>query len=146
MSDPDGTAYLQPLDAWNPNERGGLAWPTLLVVAPDGQEAFRLRSRDFADRPTDDDLFAAVRGLGLPPVELGPAAPSATAEEHDGALRVDAFGPYFRGIRFSTIALAGRLDEGRNREEAVAMSAMAGSFLDAWKTRRATTTPPALPT
>lgn len=136
MSDPGGEQILQPLDAWNPNERGGIGWPTLILFAPDGREVYRMRSRDFADRSNDDDLFVAVRQLELPAVELDPAPPAATPEEHDGALRVDAFGPYFRGLRMGTIALAGRVTEGVDRDEVIAMSTMAQSFLDAWKQRR----------
>jgi hypothetical protein len=90
-------------------------------------------------RPTDDDLFDAVRSLGLPSIALEPAPPAAEPEEHDGALRVDAFGPYFRGIRFGTIALAGRMTDDGDRDEVIAMSTMAASFLDAWKQRRAGT-------
>jgi hypothetical protein len=137
VSDPGGEQLLQPLDLWNPNERGGIGWPAVLLFTPDGQEVFRARSRDFADRADDDDLFEAVRSLGLAPIELGPAPAVADPEEHDGALRVDAFGPYFRGIKFGTFALAGRLTDDADRDEAIAMSTMAVSFLDAWKQRRA---------
>jgi hypothetical protein len=142
VSDPGGEQLLQPLDAWNPNDRGGIAWPTVMVYAPDGVEVFRTRSRDFADRPNDDDLFAAVRALALPAIELAPASSSMVVpEEHDRALRVEAFGPYFRGIRFGTMALASRLTDDADRDEALAMSAMAVSFLDAWKQRRAMASP-----
>ncbi len=137
VSDPGGERFLQPLDAWNPGERGGIGWPTGWLYAPDGTEVFRARSRDFADRPPDDDLLAALGGLALPAIDLAPAPPTAAPEEHDGALRVETFGPFFRGIRFATFALAGRLTDDADRDEALAMSAMAGSFLDAWKQRRA---------
>lgn len=142
-SDAGGDQLLKPLDAWNPDERGGIAWPLVALFAPDGSEVLRSRSRDFADRPTDDELFAAVRGLSLPPIELEPAPAAAEPEEDRSALRVDAFGPYFRGIRFSSMALAGRLATDADRDEAKAMSAMAGSFLDAWKQRRAEVSPDA---
>ncbi len=137
VSDPGGEHLLQPLEAWNANERGGIGWPTVWLYAPDGRETLRMRSRDFADRPDDDDLLAALRGLALPPIDLPPAPPATEPEEHDGALRVEAFGPYFRGIRFDTLALASRLAGDADRDEAVAMSMMATSFLDAWKQRRA---------
>lgn len=138
VSDPGGEQLLQPLDAWNPNERGGIAWPTVFLIAPDGREALRARSRDFADRPTDGEVLAALGALGLPPLELGPAPLSAEPEEHDGALRTEAFGPYFRGVRFATIALASRFGDEAARDEALAMSAMAVSLIDGWKQRRAT--------
>lgn len=126
---------------WNPNERGGIGWPALMLFGPDGRETYRMRSRDFADRPGDEDLLTAVRELGLSPVRLGPAPPAAEPEEHEAALRVEAFGPYFRGIRFGTVALTRRLSDEGDRNEALAMSEMAGSFLDAWKQRRTAIAP-----
>ena len=136
VSDPGGDELLKPLDLWNADERGGIGWPAIVVLAPDGREVHRMRSRDFADRPTDDDIFDAVRQLGLPPVDPGPASPSAEPEEHPDALRTEAFGPYFRGIRFATFALAGRLRDDADVAEARQMSDMAASFLAAWKQRR----------
>jgi hypothetical protein len=112
-----------------------------MLFAPDGREAFRMRSRDFADRPRDDDLIDAAQALALPAIDLGAAPANAEPEEHDGALRIEAFGPYFRGIRFGTLALASRLTDAADRDEALAMSAMAASFVDAWKQRRALVPP-----
>lgn len=136
VSDPSGEELLQPLDVWNGEERGGIGWPALILFAPDGREVLRMRSRDFADRPTDDDVFAAARQLDLPPVDPGPAPATAEPVEDPAALRTEAFGPYFRGIRFATIALAGRLHDDRDVDETKAVSEMASSFLAAWKERR----------
>ena len=138
-SDPGGERLLQPLDAWNADERGGIAWPALIVFGPDDREVWRFRSRDFADRPPDNaDLIAAVEERGLAPVEP-PArwVPDIEPDDNPGALRPEALGPMFRGIRFATLGLAGRLESDSDRAEARRMSAMAQSFLDAWKERRA---------
>jgi hypothetical protein len=136
-SDPGGELFLQPLQLWNPHERGGIGWPALMVVAPDGTEAYHYRSRDFADRPDDDDLLRALSGLRLPPLDPPPPwQPPVVPIEDPSALRVEAFGHYFRGMRSATGALAGRLTDTADRHEARAMSAMATSFLDAWKLRR----------
>jgi hypothetical protein len=136
-SDPGGERILQPLELWNALERGGIAWPALLVVHPDGREVYRYRSRDFADRPTDDDLLAVLAAQSLPACDLPPPwDPGVEPVEDAGALRVDAFGPFFRGIRSGTGALAGRLETNTDQAEAKAMRAMAASFLDAWKTWR----------
>ena len=102
-----------------------------------GREVFRVRSRDFADRISDHDLLDAARSLGSPALDLGVAAPQPEPDEHKGALRVDAFGPYFRGIASGTRALAGRMIHEEDRDEALAMSTIATSFLAAWKERRA---------
>ena len=136
-TDPGGVDYLLALDLWNPNERGGIARPAVLLLSPDGTLAYQYRSRDFADRISDAPLLAALAALDLPPVAVpSPWISDAPALDHPGALRTDAFGPYFRGIRFGTIGLAGRMIDAADRTEALAMSEMAASFLDAWQTRR----------
>jgi hypothetical protein len=137
-SDPGGVNLLQPLDQWNASERGGIGWPAVIVFDADGREIWRFRSRDFADRPPDDDdLFAAVRDLRLPALDAPPSwVPDVEPADDPGALRVDAFGPYFRGIRFGVRGLAGRFFDERDRAEAIRMSEMAASFLDAWTARR----------
>jgi hypothetical protein len=137
-SDPGGVDFLQPLDLWNPHERGGIGWPAVIVYDAVGEETWRYRSRDFADRPPDDDdLLAAVRELGLPALDPPPSwVPDDEPVEDPGALRVEAFGPYFRGIRFGVRGLASRLVDEGDRAEAIRMSDMAISFIDAWKTRR----------
>ncbi len=103
---------------------------------PDGHEVYRYRSRDFADRPPDDDLIDALTKLRLAPVTLGPAEAAGEPVEEDVALPVDAFGPYFRGVHFGTRSLSGRLSDAADRGEAQAMSAMAARFIDAWKQRQ----------
>jgi hypothetical protein len=108
----------------------------LILFTPDGSEALRMRSRDFADRPTDDDVFAAGGRLGLPAIAPGAAPPGAEPVDALDALRTDAFGPYFRGIRFAPIPLAGQLEDPRDVAETVALSDMAASFLAPWKQRR----------
>ena len=139
VADPGGVEVLQPLGLWNPNERGGIGWPAIIVFAADGVEVVRFRSRDFADRAvSNDDAIDAVRTLGLPELEgVADWVPGVEPEDDPGALRVEAFGPYFRGIRFGVLGLIGRLTDAADRDEARAMSDMAGAFLEAWKQRRA---------
>ncbi|GAC1315136.1 MAG: hypothetical protein NVSMB16_11940 [Acidimicrobiales bacterium] len=136
VSDPGGDRFLQPLDVWNPAERGGIAWPAIILFAPDGREVFRMRSHDFADRPGDEDLLVAVQSLRLKAIDLAPADAEAEAEDDDGAFRVDAFGSYFRGIRSGTFGLAGRMVDAGDRQAVLAMTTMAQSFLDHWSQRR----------
>ena len=138
LSDPGGVDILQPLDLWNAEERGGIGWPAVVVFASDGFEVARFRSRDFADRAVSNaEVIATVHDLDLPPLaDVADWVPSVEAVDDASALRVEAFGPYFRGIRFGVLGLAGRLSDPDGRDEARAMSAMAGAFLDAWKHRR----------
>ncbi len=46
---------------WNEND-GGVASPSILAIRKDGTVAWSYVGRDYADRPTDDDLFASIRG------------------------------------------------------------------------------------
>ncbi len=138
VSDPAGERLGHPLDAWNPDERGGLFHPLVLLVAPDGRELVRHRSRDFADRADDSDVLDALRRLGLPPLDVpSPWAPDGVAPDPtDGAFRVEAFGPYFRALRFGMRALAPRMQDERDAAELRQTSDMAQSFLAAWSRRR----------
>ena len=108
------------------------------MFARDGAEVVRYRSRDFADRPvSNDEVLTAVRTLDLAPLENVPDwVPTADPHDDPSALRVEAFGPYFRGIRFGVLGLAGRLTDPGDRAEAKAMSDMAGAFVEAWKQHR----------
>ena len=145
VSDPDGEQLAKPLDSWNPDERGGLFHPLVLLLGPDGQELVRHRSRDFADRPDDEDVLQALRDAGLPPRASQAWQPSGLEPRPtDSAFRPDAFGPYFRGIRFGMRTLAKRMRDPEDAAELQQTTAMADSFLEAWKERRATVSDPAL--
>ncbi len=110
----------------------------MLLVAPDGRVVVEHRSRDFADRSSDDDVLDALRDLGLPPRPVPPPwSPDVTPQPTENAFRVEAFGPYFRGIRFAMHALAGRMRDERDTAELQQTQQMAASFLVAWAARRA---------
>ncbi len=136
-SDPGGERYLKALDLWNDAERGGIAKPAILIVSPAGDIAYRLNSRDFADRPaSDDDIIEAVRALGLGPIQPTEWSPSVEPEHDPSAFRVDLYGTYFRAIRFASMALSGRMKDAEDALEARRMSAMTASFIDAWTQRK----------
>jgi len=82
-------------------------------------------------------VIDVVRALGLPALTgMSVWVPDVEPEEGPGALWVEAFGPYFRGIRCEVLGLTGRLTDAADRGEARAMSDMAGAFLEAWEQRR----------
>ncbi|MBO0682091.1 MAG: peroxiredoxin family protein [Candidatus Dormibacteraeota bacterium] len=58
LSDPEGKV-IKAYDVWNPGE-GGIARPALFLVARDLQVRRLYVGTDFADRPTDEEVFAAV--------------------------------------------------------------------------------------
>lgn len=142
-SDPGGERFLHPLDLWDEKDPRQIGIPAVIVLAPDGREVWRHRSRDFADRPDDADVFGALESLALPQLDPPPVRwqPAAEPEEHPGAFRAEAFGPYHRGAMFAMAAMAGRMHEPADRGETEALARQASSFLEAWKAVRARPAP-----
>jgi hypothetical protein len=135
-SDPDGEQLARPLGAWDTDE--SIFRPIIVAVAPDGREVFRELSRDFTDRTDDEPLLSAVEALGLPAAPpFPPWAPDGVAPQPSKrAFRPASFIPYFRAIRFNTMALGQRMVDDRDREQLLAEQRMAESFLaafDGWR-------------
>jgi len=87
LSDPDGEGAIKPYDLWDAD--GDTAKPAIVVVAPDGREAYRYDGVDFMDRPNDDEVLTALDGLGLPPLKapaVPPAAPPGSPSDKAGRL------------------------------------------------------------
>ena len=59
LSDPEGQV-IKAWDVWNDGE--SIAKPAIFAIRRDGSVAWRYVGRDFADRPTDDELFDSLRG------------------------------------------------------------------------------------
>ena len=134
VSDPGGETYLKPLGLFDPDQRGGIALPGMVIVAPDGEEVYRYRGRDFADRTNDDDLWMAVDALQLSPIDPPPWVPEREAPaELRGYFRPQDFPLYFRGNMYGAIAIAGRLDTLDAKAIADEHRAMAKHTLDAWE-------------
>ena len=60
LSDPEGRVIKQ-WDVWNEND-GGMAKPSIFAVRRDGSIGWAYVGRDFADRPTYDELFDSLQG------------------------------------------------------------------------------------
>ncbi|MEM7272318.1 MAG: hypothetical protein AAF547_04495 [Actinomycetota bacterium] len=137
VSDPGGEQILAPLGLFDPEERGGIALPGMVIIAPDGTEVYRYQGRDFADRTNDDDLWAALEALDLPAVDVPPWTTDVEVPEDLARFfRPTDFGPYFRGNRFAAVAIGGRLPDKETAAIAREHRMMADASLEAWDEHR----------
>lgn len=130
LSDPDGRGAIKPYGVWH--EERGVARPAVVVVGIDGEEAFRQVSREFSDRITEDDLVERVLALDLPPVKQDPPA-IGRPEAGERAFPLTSLAPYFRGVKFATIALRVRVPQAE--EEAAALEAEAERYIESGRRR-----------
>ena len=134
VADPGGETYLQSLDLFDAEERGGIARPAMIVLAPDGSEVYRYRGRDFADRTTDAEVFEALDGLALDPIEPPTGGPVAEVPDDLGRFFAPANLPlYIRGNQFAAAAIGGRLEDQESRAVARAHRLMCQETLAAWE-------------
>jgi len=60
LSDPEGRV-IKEWGVWTEVD-GGVAKPSIFAIRSDGSIAWRYVGQDFADRPTDEELFASLHG------------------------------------------------------------------------------------
>lgn len=60
LSDPEGRV-IKDWGVWTDSE-GGIAKPAIFAIRNGGSIVWEYVGRDFADRPTDDELFNSLRG------------------------------------------------------------------------------------
>ena len=133
VSDPGGATYLQPLELFDPEERGGIGLPGLLVLDPDGEVVYRYVGRDFADRTTDEEMLTALERLGLDPIEPPEGGPvGEVPDDLDRYFSPGDLVPYFKGNRFAAIAIGGRLPDSETRAVAREHRVMCEATLAAW--------------
>jgi peroxiredoxin len=59
LSDAEGRV-IKEWGVWT-DAGGGIARPAIFAIRHDGSMGWRYVGRDFADRPTDDELFSSIR-------------------------------------------------------------------------------------
>ena len=130
LADPDGVGASKPLEAWD--EPGKMSKPAIILLAPDGSEAYRYAGVDFMDRPVEDDLLVALDALGLSPIEMPIATvPHLLPTPSPRAMKLLDLAVYMRGVRFATQALAVRARDPFDRDEAERTSKMAERYIAA---------------
>jgi hypothetical protein len=135
VADPDRSVIIEPLGLTDPDDERQIARPAMLVIDPDGREVYRYVGRDFADRTTDEQVYAALEGLGLDPIEPPAGGPVGDVPADLGRyFSPDHLLPYFRGNRFGAAAIGGRTDDAGFRALAREHRTMAEATLAAWET------------
>lgn len=104
LSDPDRSLAIGPYDLMNISDPRNIAIPATIVIDPAGVEALRLVSRDYADRPLEDEALELLQGLGLAPVSQ-PRPNPGTPEPGPRAMPFGDLRTYFRGAKFGARAL-----------------------------------------
>lgn len=137
VSDPAGERYLRRLGLFDPEERGGIALPGMLVITPGAEVVYRFEGRDFADRTNDPALFEALDRLDLPPVSPPEWASGVEVpDDLGGFFHPRDLWPYFRGNYFAGTAIYRRakaLDDDIGRRLANEHRFMAKDTFEAWQ-------------
>ena len=127
LSDPDRSLAIEPYGLADHRDPREIAIPTTLVVDADGNEAWRMVSRDFADRPSADDALEVVHSLDLAPVDQ-PRPAVGVAEPGPGAMAFGDMRTYFHGAKFAAVAMGRRHPEGK--EDAKAYAALMDRYIE----------------
>ena len=116
LSDPEGE-LTRHFGLWDVGE--GVAVPSIVVVDQTGEVRYLYKGGDFADRPTDEQVFAGLRGLesrierltGGPELQIGATqARENTVRPNEHAMDLDQLTTYYRGVLFTTIVLKARFE------------------------------------
>lgn len=114
LSDPEGE-LARLLGLWDAD--WGVAVPSVLVIDQSGEVRYLYSGSDSADRPPDDEVYAALERLeskierltGGPELEVGGAQARESSVRPDRrALELEELTPYYRGALFTTEVLKER--------------------------------------
>jgi hypothetical protein len=124
LSDPRGE-LIKRYGLWD--EREGVAAPSILVVDRSGEIRYLYSGSDFADRPGDEEVFAALEGLddsirrttGGPELRVTAAEARESVRPNKRPLTLEELLIYYRGVFRATVALKMRFGRwGRSGREA----------------------------
>ena len=113
LSDPRGE-LIKRLGLW---DEEGVAKPSILVLDRTGGIRYLYSGNDFADRPDDGEVFAALKGIDAAIERLtgGPEIVVSASEARNGSVRpdkpvmtLDELLTYYRGALYATVVLSGR--------------------------------------
>ena len=139
LSDPEA-AVIAAWDAYDPvgGMHGPIARPAIFVVGRDLSIPYEYVGRDFADRPPNSEVLAAldaVRDAPVRPLERslsgpGPRPPDA-GNLADKPMPLSDIAPYFRGATFGVQAISLRTDDPVVKAECDRFRAIVGDYIKA---------------
>jgi peroxiredoxin len=125
LSDPRGELAKR-LGLWDARE--GVAIPSTILIDRSGEVSYLYSGSDPADRPRDEEVFGALRGLdaSIERITGGPEIVVSAAEAREDSVRpdepqitLDQLLTYYRGALSATGVLSGRFGEwGRSGRKA----------------------------
>jgi hypothetical protein len=139
LSDPDAAA-TSGWDVYDPvgGTHGPIARPAIFVVGRDLSIPYESVGRDFADRPPDRDVIAALDSVGEAtprPLERAVSTPGPrpldAGNSADKPMPLEQIAPYFRGANFAVQAIAGRTDDQAVKAECERFRAIVGDYMKA---------------
>lgn len=104
LSDPDRKEAIEPFGVTDPKDERNISRPAMILLTPDGEEAWRFVSRDFADRLPEDQVLSYAASIGLSPTRQDRPRPG-DPDPGPKALSVEFLPGYFRGARFAALAM-----------------------------------------
>ena len=139
LSDPDAAV----ISAWDVYDavggtHGPIARPAIFVVARDLRIPYEYVGRDFADRPPNSAIYAALDQVrdaaprALEPAVTGPGPrPQGAGNPADKPMPLGDLPPYFRGATFAAQAIAGRTDDAAVKAEVDRFRAIVTDYVKA---------------
>jgi hypothetical protein len=115
LSDPDRSLAIDPFGLPNTVDPRNLAITATVLIDQHASEVVRSVSRDFADRPLEQDVLDELRRLDLPPTDQTLPTPGAP-EPGPSAIPFRELRTYFRGAKFGAKAMGlrtGAVDEAK---------------------------------
>lgn len=139
LSDPDAAATAA-WDVYDPvgGTHGPIARPAIFVVGRDLSLPYEYVGRDFADRPPNVALYAAMDAVKdalprpLAPVELAPGPrPRDARNLADKPMPLADIAPYFRGASFGVQAMSLRTSDAAVKAECERFRGIVGDYVKA---------------
>ena len=127
LSDRDRSKAITPYGLENSSDKRNLATTATVVIDATGAEVWRHVSRDYADRPSEDDALEVVSAMNLDPVDQPPPAPG-TPDPGPGTFKYGELRAYFRGAKFAARAMSSRFPEAK--QESIAYGTLMDRYIE----------------